>query len=297
MEQVAPQGLMDWYIRYTTVFRKRNTHKQKGLFLKSLEADIRGFRSDVAVDDFKLHEKDPYVYRNLYVGDMHRANTVICTYYDTPTTVWRPYRYFDVAQHAKTATAWIALSSFIYIALGFAFTALVGIPVLSHGPLLALWPIVTILAYIPYFLIMGQVTRGWPTRHTLVQNTSSVLALLDAAQHQTHPSVAFAFLDGGAANEAGLARLLRRKKGEATVYTVENIGAAGELYAVGANERRVARAQGFTPVNQAGDPRVVHLISATRSDQGFELAPAALKARQLNDANMEVLATFVESLR
>lgn len=296
---VDSQELLDWFIRYTVIFRKRNTHRQKSLFLKSLKADVETFRNDVQIDHFKLHKKDPYSYNNLYVGSMKQADTIICTYYDTPAVQWQSYEYFNNKLRERKITRWILTSSMVYILLGFLFTIFIGVPIFVNRTLFSPLPIFLTGCYILYFLLLGQITRGWPTKHTLVSNTSSVLALLDATQQFQDQRIAFAFVDAGCTNEAGLKRILKRKKGRATILIVENIGGESPLHLISENETLLKRVKtNILKVNSdlKTDPRVMYVVSAQRDGKRFVLSRKQLLNKRLNEFNMDQFTQLVSNL-
>lgn len=293
------QQLMDWFIRYSAILKKRTTHRQKERFLKAFQKDLKTVRDDVEIDEFKLHPKDPYTYHNVYVGDMHRATRIVCTYYDTPTVIWRDYVYFDTKQHEHSTTWFIMLTALLYILAGGLFTWLVAIPAFSTGQLITVRNVFMALGYLVYFLLLGQMTRGWPSRHTLIQNSSSLVALLGLIDSQRRPGVAYAFVDAGCTNEAGIKRLLRRKKGNCRFYMAENIGADTPLYAITndtAHQHRDITGFENVSVKSSMDDRMVYLISAKREEDHFTLPLKQLRQKKVNAMNMEVFSRFVESL-
>lgn len=293
------QQLMDWFIRYGSILKKRSTHRQKERFLQAFKTDISAIRDDFKIDDFQLHPKDPYTYHNVYVGDMHRATRIICTYYDTPTVVWRDYAYFDTKQHEQSATWFIMFTALLYIIAGGLFTWLVTIPMLTRGQLLSVVSILMVIGYLFYFLILGQMTRGWPSQHTLIQNSSSLVALLGVLDVQRKPNVAFAFVDAGCTNDAGLKRVLRRKKGNCRFFMVENIGGDTPLYAITNDTAHQHRdIEGFenTTTAMEMDDRITYLISAKKDGNRFILPLAQLRQKKINAMNMEILSRFIESL-
>lgn len=293
------EQLMDWFIRYSSILKKRSTHRQKERFLQAFQTDVNAIRDDFNVDEFKLHPKDPYTYHNVYVGDMHRATQIICTYYDTPTVVWRDYAYFDIKQHEQSTTWLIMFTALSYIIAGGLFTWLVTIPMLAGGHLISVASILMVVGYLAYFLMLGQMTRGWPSRHTLIQNSSSLVALLGILGAQRKSTVAFAFVDAGCTNDAGLKRVLRRKKGKCRFFMVENIGGDTPLYAITNDTVHQYRdIEGFenTTTVMEMDDRITYLISAKKYGDRFVLPLAQLRQKKINTLNMEVLSRFIESL-
>jgi len=202
MEQ--DEQLEDWYVRYHSIFGKRYTRKRKDRFLESLSADIRQFRSDVELETFKVNEKDLVEYKNLYVGDIKKADTIICTYYDTPAAHLGPYQFFDVANRTKNTMRFIFISAILTIMMGLLFTWQVAMPIFQTNSLLSILSLFCILFYALYFYFLKSVARGWPNKHNLIRNTSSVLVQLYSTKQFENNKLAFAFIDAGCTNNAGL---------------------------------------------------------------------------------------------
>lgn len=285
MEQ-EEQLITDWYVRYHTIMRKRYTKKQKDRFLESLAADIKPLRSDVKVDTFKLHEKDPVEYKNLYVGNIKTADTIICTYYDTPVAHLGPYRFFDVEHRKKNSVRFILFSSLAYIVFGLLFTWLVGVPVFEAYSFMSLPYLLCILFYGLYFLFLGRVTKGWPQKDNLMRNTSSLLAQLLGIYQSRDKRTAFAFLDAGCTNEAGLEKLMKSSKG--TVYHFDSIGTDKPLYQVMSNHKLAVTGNEAENVivPELSNNRLVQVISGEKEGNRFWLDKEELNQQQLNDTNM-----------
>src|SRR5699024_3289864 len=116
------EQLKDWYVRYHKIFRKRYSRKQKDRFLKSLVADIKHTRSDMELNSFNLYEEDKRTYRNLYVGDIQKARTVICAYYDTPAVLLGSYNLFDTKNRKNDTTRSVIITSGILLLIGLIYT-------------------------------------------------------------------------------------------------------------------------------------------------------------------------------
>lgn len=280
------QLITDWYIRYNSIMRKRYTKKQKDRFLQSLAADIKPFRSDVKVDTFRLHEKDRVEYKNLYVGDIKKADTIICTYYDTPVAHLGPYHFFDVEHRKKNTVRLILFSSLAYVLFGLLFTWLIGIPVFETSPFLSLPYLFCILFYGLYFLFFGKVTKGWSQKDNLMRNTSSLLAQLLGIHENQDKRTAFAFLDAGCANEAGLDKLMKSSKGN--IYYFDSIGTDKPLYQVMSNQKLAVAGNEAESVElpEMDNHRLVRVISGEKENNRFWLNQEDLNQSRLNDTNM-----------
>lgn len=290
------QQVKDWYIRYHSILGKRYTKKQKDWFLESLSADIQAMRSDLQLDAFRLHEKDKQEYRNLYVGDLEKADKIICTYYDTPAAHFGSYQFFNAERRKKGTLNFILLSSVLFILMGLLFTLAVGIPVLEANDALSLSGILLILFYGVYFYYLNRITRGWPSRHTLMRNTSSLLLLLDCINTLKGKRVAYAFLDGGTTNQAGLKQLLKTSK--APVYMLDSIGSSQPCHQIMVNPALASEDGGIERVltSDFNSDRLVYLISGRKENGSFFLTQEDLREKELNSANMNGIYALLEQV-
>lgn len=290
------ERLKDWYVRYHLIFGKRYTRKQKDRFLKSLSTDILQYRKDLKLDTFKLNKKSKQEYRNLYVGNVEKADTVVCSYYDTPACRFSPYNFFDVEHRMKSTTMFILISSILYILFGLVFTLIVAMPLFQTKPIFSFPSILCIVFYIIYFYLLNKITRGWPRRKNLVQNTSSVLLLLECIAHRKSKRVAYAFLDAGCTNNAGLDRLMEKTKGK--ILMLDSIGSDQPLYLVNPELQRSNSLNTFDKIESlySSNERLVYLISGEKEKDRFVLSRRALLAKQLNEQNMNRVLAFLNQL-
>lgn len=290
------ERLKDWYVRYHLIFGKRYTRKQKDRFLKSLSTDILQYRKDLKLDTFKLNKKSKQKYRNLYVGNVEKADTVVCSYYDTPACRFSPYNFFDVEHRMKSTTMFILISSILYILFGLVFTLIVAMPLFQTKPIFSFPSILCIVFYIIYFYLLNKITRGWPRRKNLVQNTSSVLLLLECIAHRKSKRVAYAFLDAGCTNNAGLDRLMEKTKGK--ILMLDSIGSDQPLYLVNPELQRSNSLNTFDKIESlySSNERLVYLISGEKEKDRFVLSRRALLAKQLNEQNMNRVLAFLNQL-
>jgi len=294
MEQ--DEQLEDWYVRYHSIFGKRYTRKRKDRFLESLTADIRQFRSDVELDTFKLNEKDIVEYKNLYVGDIKKANTIICTYYDTPAVHLGPYQFFNVESRAKNTMLFILLSSVFYLLIGLFFTWKVAMPVFQTNSFVSMLSLLCILFYILYFYFLKSVARGWPNKHNLIRNTSSVLMQLYCTKQFKNKKVAFAFLDAGCTNNSGLEKVM--DKSDAVICMLDSIGSEENLYQVMSNrDLSISRNSVETVIlPDIINDRLLYVISGSKEEDSFTLSKKELKQNKLSDTNMNEVILFLEQL-
>lgn len=276
---------MDWFVRYHYLFGRRYTRKQKDRFLASLATDIKHFREDLHLDTFTLHKRE---YRNFYVGDIKKAKTVVCTYYDTPAIHFSPYRFFNVEHRKKSTTQAIILLSTLFIVIGLLYTLLVAVPVFKTNRIVSVPFLSCVFLYILYFYFLNKITRGWPKRNNLIQNTSSVLLLLDIISSNQSKQVAYAFVDAGCTNNAGLERLL--KKSKAQIYMLDSIGAEKPLRLVDPDSGKstIVESPDIKRSSISVKNRLLYLISSDYNNSQFVLNRDDLNRKKLNYHNLHL---------
>ena len=229
MEQA--EVFKDWLFRYQYVYRLRRTEKSKKRFLGALVTDIAKMREYVQVIEYNRQKK--YASRNVYVGNIKKADQIICTSYDTPPESIGSYQLFDRKDQSKKTTLFIVLSSILAILLGVIGT-LVYMRFSANSfqmDSVGTWVIVAIYGF--YFVGLGKVTKGLSDRKTLVRNTSSILAMLKIIAENKQSKVAYAFLDEGSYGNSGLEELQKQTKSNCKIYYLDSVGASAPLHLVG----------------------------------------------------------------
>ncbi|UJF16326.1 hypothetical protein LZ578_04140 [Jeotgalibaca sp. MA1X17-3] len=288
--------LKDWYIRYHLILGRRYTGKQKKSFLQSVFTDINQFRKDIEIDSFKLGEQNKQEYRNLYIGDVKTADKVICTYYDTPAIQLDSYHFFNLAHRKRVTMKWIGIFSLLFILLGVAYTLFIGIPTFQAEGLWSIPSVLSILFYIVYFYLLNKITRGWPRKKNLIRNTSSILLILNLIYSFKNKKIAYAFLDAGCTNNAGLDQL--QEQTNAAIYMVDSIGSSQPLYQVAKDPKLFVKEDSVKQVQSPAQEKrqILYLISAKEDQDSFVLSRENIRENQLNDVNMNIAYDFLEKV-
>lgn len=278
----------DWLFRYQYVYRNRKNYKKKSRFISALVTDIAKIREDVKVIEYGKKNKE--LPRNIYVGDIQKAETIITAYYDTPTKSFSPYVFFNKEKEKKEATIFILLSSVIMLIFGLLatifYTNIVSNPFSSFSFL----TIFIILLYGIYFYFFSKITRGLAEKNTLIRNSSSILTLLIMIKEIKNKNIAFAFTDQGVYGEAGLEILKESTKNNAEIYVLDSVGADAPLHLIGSSKAK--KRVGNSEVSYHFSPRrdYNYLISARTSEENSEeiyyLNQNDLKQTELNKNNI-----------
>lgn len=222
--------LKDRLVRYSFMYRSRNSNKEKTRFLKALVADISQVRKDISVIEYSNQNNT----RNVYIGDIENADQIFCTYYDTPPTYLGDYIFFDRNKQQKQTTKAVLYTSIVWVLVGIIGTLLYMKLISAPFVLFSLQTLALVLIYGGYFYILSRLSKGMFNRKSLIRNTSSVLCLLQMlTENKNKKKVAYAFIDGGCYGEQGLDFLMKSIKKSAKVYYLDSIGAEAPLNLMG----------------------------------------------------------------
>lgn len=225
----------DRLARYSFMYRLRTTTKEKKRFLKALVVDIAQNREDISVIEYAHKRK--YHAQNVYVGNLKKADTIICTYYDTPPVSFGDYVFFDREKQRKQTTQAVVLFTLLWLGIGVLGT----LGYMAIAPetftLLSLQTLVVAIIYIVYFFLLARISKGGINRQSVIRNTSSILCLLELLSNQKkQDKVAYAFLDEGCYGERGLDALKSSIKKGAKIYVLDCIGADAPMVACERNK-------------------------------------------------------------
>lgn len=277
----------DWLFRYQSFYRVRRTDKSKRRFLSALVADISDMREDVQVIEYNRHKK--YASRNVYVGDIEKADQVICTYYDTPIQHFGPYVLFDRKEQEKRTTSFIIVSSILLILAGIAGTLLYMRYASGAVNLISVHTLFVALAYGVYFYLLGKITKGSANRKTLIRNTSSVLAMLAMISEAKGEKTAFAFVDEGSFGESGLDAMRVSKNKKAKIFFLDCVGADAPLHVRG-NGFSQEKLSALQIDHQPSNEKTTYIFSAKTSEKEqkmqFYLDKSDLNRKNLNMENI-----------
>lgn len=271
----------DRLARYSFMYRSRNSNKEKIRFLKALVTDISQVRKDISVIEYSNQKK--FSARNVYVGNIEKADQIVCTYYDTPPAYWGDYILFDRKKQGQQTTKAVLLTSLIWFFLGILGTLLY--MKLASAPFVLFSVQTACLALIfgGYFVILSKLSKGAWNRKNLIRNTSSVLCLLQMlTENQDQKKVAYAFIDEGCYGERGLDVLMSSVKKNAKVYYLDSIGADATLNVMGQQfKKEVVESKKIRYVSPKD--KINYLFCADMNqDKEFYLDKSKLNKKNLN---------------
>ncbi|MGI6512605.1 MAG: hypothetical protein ACOX1W_09365 [Catenisphaera adipataccumulans] len=253
----------DWVVRYTTLYRKRFTKKQKEKFLRAFVTEISILRSDVKV--FDLDDAGKAV----FVGDVEHAKRVICTYYDTPPAPIRDYIYFQWEPKLWPHI----LASVLLLAAGILGTMYYAKTVGTSFTLFSVQTLLIIAIYIVYFWLLRNVASGNLNGKTAIRNTSSVLLLLDLLSKDS--ADAYAFVDYGCFGLAGVKAVRKHMKKNAKLLYLDCVGAK-------------------QPIQTIQKEKVTYLFSAQKAGDHYILKSDDLREQNLDLKQIQKVKKILE---
>ncbi|MDD7794848.1 hypothetical protein [Clostridium sp. 'White wine YQ'] len=271
----------DRLARYSFMYRSRNSNNEKTRFLKALVTDISQVRKDISVIEYRNQKKDSA--RNVYVGDIEKADQIVCTYYDTPPAHLGDYVLFDRKKQEKQTTKASIYASLIWALLGILGTLLYMKLVSAPFVLFSVQTVCLALIYGGYFIILSKLSKGTWNRKNLIRNTSSILCLLQMlTENQKQKKVAYAFIDEGCYGERGLDVLISSVKKNAKVYYLDSIGADATLNVMGPQfKEELAESKKLRYVSPKD--KINYLFSADMNQNNeFYLDKSKLNKKNLN---------------
>lgn len=290
--------LQDWYLRYGFILDKRSTDKQKEKFIRSLITDIMSINMNLKTDQFRLSKKGEE-YTNIYIGDVEKADQIICTYYDTPSLHLGGYRFFDKDTNRKNTLIVNFLLAILWLILGIILIVYVAVPIINAYGVANVRTILLAVVFIIYFFWLNKFARGIDKRKNIVRNSSSILSMLDfmeSNRNKQRNKVAYAFLDSGVTNDQGLEKLKEISKGK--ILYLDAIGSENGLYLVSATEKTLNKYPNSKIVQKEesraiGNGRVSFLISA-QYEKEFYLNRNEIYSKNMNLKNLAVVSAYLK---
>lgn len=286
------EQMQDWLFHYRYVYRTRRTKKGKQRFLSALVADITAMRQDVTVI---AYNQPNYHSRNVYVGDIEKADKIICTYYDTPPAYLGSYALFN-RKEQRSKTLWaLFLGTVITLGIGsvgvFFYMKFFSTSFAFHS--FQTWGFIALFSL--YFMFLGKVTKGLSSRQTFIRNTSSVLVLLAMMRVSKDASIAYAFIDEGSFGEAGLDVIKASGKKDSQLFFLDSVGGDAPLHFQGHYFSKTAKSQETIHLPQ--DQQTNYIFGGRELAQTgmYYLSQADLKQKTLNVTNLEKIIAIFDS--
>ncbi|MBC8570394.1 M28 family metallopeptidase [Zongyangia hominis] len=200
----------------------RNSRRQKDTFLKWAQQMLaqEGIATTISVDPCLVRN------RNLVIGDLSQAKTVVTAHYDTPKTIFFPIAiYLDSFWLSLLAQVWAVLLLIVVIMV---LPAFLGVPFWAR--------------YAVFLLTLALFFFVFNNRKNLNDNSSGVAGVLECAlrcHKERRNDVAFVLFDNeewGLLGSAGFAKKYREEMRGKLVVNLDCIGAGDEIVLVSKKE-------------------------------------------------------------
>jgi len=280
----------DWILRYNNVYKKRQSFKQKSRFLRSLSTDLQLLDKEFEIEEYSDSGNKKDTTRNVYVGDIENAKKVVTTYYDTPAKHFGSYHYFDIEKNGKNTILFTMLFAIIYLIVG----ALATIYIMeSNFEVLSFTGLIVVVFYFLYFYIFSKNVKGISRRNNLVQNTSSVVMMLDYINNSKYSNnVAFAFVDKGTTSKQGLNNLLNEIKATTRVMYLDSIGSSQPIEVITPStvieNSDESESESFMTHNDLD-----YVLTRDSKISGYFLKKSELNSKEINQDNLEQTNQFI----
>lgn len=292
---IESEQFEDWRIRYDHVHRKRYTKGQKQRFLRSFTHDLMLIRKDISLRKDK-QDKNSF---HIVVGDLKKAKTVIATYYDTPAIYSGDYFFFDYDRQKNAITIPIIINSIIMLLAGILLTYFFSIP-LFEGYGFSWRIMLMFLVYFVFFLIFGRVTQGWPSRHTIIRNNSSVLFLLDYINAHPESDFAYVFYDNGVQGNNSIQKVANKLDvTNQQLVLLDSVGAKGFMTQVVSNKlkNKLSKSQEVLFSDLQSNIQII-LVASNEENKAKKLylRKSDLKTSDLNEENYRILTEYFSKI-
>ncbi len=194
----------DLIMKYGVALGKRYTLKQRQRFLLTLndEFSALGYQTRFANNAKKRNARAV----NLFIGDLAKADIVICTHHDTPQKVfWPNFRYYPL--NGKRNFTNLTLITFIPAVFSSLIGALTIYYLINNLALGGYWYQILLFVVVALsFVFASLLTIGVSNKYNLNRNTASVTVLLETAKNLSKKAknkVAFILLDKACSNNSG----------------------------------------------------------------------------------------------
>lgn len=270
----------DRWVRYNYLLNQRVTNKQKNKFIQSLLGDLTSVANRIQV--VEIENSSHFDIRNVYIGDIKKAKTIITTYYDSPTNFFGSYPFFDTDQRKKQTLLFNILAGIIVVLLGALYTKFVAMPIIDHISGLSFMFILVVLTYLIFLMLLRKATMGFGKRKNFVRNNSSVMYLLTKAEKIKGNAVAYAFVDFGTKNGLGLKALEELANPSAKIIHLDSIGANKPLVLLNQNYVELSKDKPNKKMS-----RINYLIAGEMQNSKWILKSEDYNQKEVNEENIE----------
>lgn len=203
-------SLKDLIFRYCVLFGRRFSYKEKIAFLRIISKELipLGYYVDAKLAKLKLAKKKYENYYNAYIGNLDKADVIVCTYYDTGVNYFNVPKIHAFEQNFDRSRYFLGLLPvFTLFIASVLLNFFVLVPNIKEVGFLSISGVLSILSTLLLFYFILKYKNGIPNKNNFVCNSSSILVILNLIRRldkKSKKKIAFVLYDGGCTNQYGL---------------------------------------------------------------------------------------------
>jgi len=231
------ENFRDLVFRYCVMFGRRFSYKEKVAFLRIISKELiqLGYYVDAKIAKLKLAKKRYENYYNAYIGDLNKAELIICTNYDTGINNFNLLKTHAFKPQFSKLSYFIGLIPIIILfVLSVLLNYFIFIPNIQLQGFLSFSGIASILTTVVLFFFILKFRNGIANKKNFVCNSSSIIAIINLIKKldkKSKKQIAFVLYDGGNTNQYGL-RMLENYSNNVSkkrIIFLDSIGNSQEL--------------------------------------------------------------------
>jgi len=207
------ENFRDLVFRYCVMFGRRFSYKEKVTFLRIISKELIqfGYYVDAKIAKLKLAKKRYANYYNAYIGDLNKAELIICTNYDTGINNFNLLKTHAFKPQFSKLSYLIGLIPIIILFfLSVLLNYFIFIPNIQLQGFLSFSGVASILTTVVLFLFILKCKNGIANKKNFVCNSSSIITIINLIKkldNKSKKKIAFVLYDGGNTNQYGLKML------------------------------------------------------------------------------------------
>ncbi len=236
--------MKDLILHFGITLGKRNTKKQKQLFIEEVSKIAQSYDWDI---EFFNKKKFGFINSHMVIGDLKKAKHVVMAAYDTPTKLLLPnQKYYPFKQEKNFSTDQLNLvlqvivSSILFIGL---------YVLVSNTVMWKSWILKTIVWGISFivFTQLFKLMTGYPNRFNHNRNSASLVVIIDLLKEKSLKNkVAFVLVDKASSGMEGYKDIREQNLIPTHTKTLILDGlASGEILALATSHKFERNAQEF----------------------------------------------------
>lgn len=279
----------DRWLRYNFIFNQRVTNRQKHKFIHSLLGDLKATNKKSQV--VEIENASQFDVRNIYIGDIKKADTIIATYYDSPTNFFGFYPFFDIKLRQKKALFFNALMGLLVVLMGAVYTYYIAMPVMNESQGINLRFVLVVLSYLVFLVLLRKATLGFGKRNNAIRNNATLMYLINEVERNRSAKIAYAFVDFGCKSALGLRALQEIAPKNATIFYLDSIGAQQPLTLLD-EKMKVLDLSSPQSINKG---HLYYVIAGQEENGQWLLKAEDYNKKEINQDNFQCLDTFLEN--